>query len=947
MAETIKGINVVIGSDTTGLSAALSDVNKKSKDIQSELKQVEKLLKLDPSNTDLVAQKQKLLGDAVANTSEKLDRLKTAQQQVNEQFAKGDISEGQYRAFQREIAKTEQELGGLKGKLTELNGDLKEQSGIVEKLGKDYKESFEQAQQSLGNSFDQIKKVGAGVTAASAAIAGGLGLAVKSAADFEQGMANVFSVMAPDEVVQFKDELKQLAVTMGADTKYSATEAAKGIEELVKAGVSIQDVLEGGLQGALSLATAGELELGDAAEIASTALNAFRNDNLSVSQAADILAGAANASATSVSEMKFGLSQVSAVASGVGLSFKDTSTALAVFAQNGLKGSDAGTSLKTMLLNLQPSTKQAAEEMKQLGIITEDGKNQFIDAEGRYKDLSSVSDILRKSLSGLTDAQRLASLQTMFGTDAIRAANILYKEGAEGVNGMAEAMGKISANDVAAQKLNTFKGAMEELSGAVETAQISVGEALLPMLRVLTGVIQRVVNIFNGLPEGVKSFLAISGALIAALGLIVGPLLLLIGFIPQLIAGFTALAPVIGLVGMAFTVLTGPIGLIIAAIAALGVAIYLIIKYWDDIKAYFIKLWSWIDNFFGGWGAEVLAMLAPFIGIPLLVVKYWGEIKAGLSALWEWAKGFFSQWGGILLPLIAPFLAIPLLIVKHWEDIKAGLSALWKWIKDTAIELFNNTKDGFIQIWDGIKDYFTGIWKLIKNIFAGALLLIIDLVTGDFDKLKTDAIQIWDNLKDSLSQIWEGIKKMFAGSLDVIKGYFSTAWNAIKSVASTIWTEITDGIDQAINWIRNLPQTMTDLGKNMIQGLIDGIKNMIGKVGDVAKSIADKVTGGLRNALDIHSPSRVLMQLGEYTGEGFAKGLGNSITDVKQQVSAMASAATDVQGGVGGVAAGAVYNFDGMFAGAIFTVRNDSDVKRIAQELFSMQQAAMRGAGVR
>jgi TP901 family phage tail tape measure protein len=166
-------------------------------------------------------------------------------------------------------------------------------------------------------------------------------MAVKSAADFDQSMANVYSVMAPDEVSQFSGALKNLAITMGADTKYSATEAAQGIEELLKAGVSVTDIMNGGLKGALSLATAGELSLGDAAEIASTALNAFKNDNLSVQQAADILAGAANASATSVSELKFGLSSVSAVASSVGWSFKDTTTALAEFAQNGLIFSSA------------------------------------------------------------------------------------------------------------------------------------------------------------------------------------------------------------------------------------------------------------------------------------------------------------------------------------------------------------------------------------------------------------------------------------------------------------------------------------------------------------------------------------------------------------------------------------------------------------------------------
>ncbi len=180
--------------------------------------------------------------------------------------------------------------------------------------------------------------------------------------------------MDPAEANKYSDALTALAIKLGADTKYSALEAAQGMEELVKAGVSTRDIMNGGLSGALSLATAGDLELADVAEIASTALNAFRDDNLSVAKVADILAGAANASATSVGEMKYGLAMTSAVAAGMGLSFKDTSTALAVFAQNGLKGSDAGTSLKTMLSRLVPMTDGAYTTMESLGLVSLDTK---------------------------------------------------------------------------------------------------------------------------------------------------------------------------------------------------------------------------------------------------------------------------------------------------------------------------------------------------------------------------------------------------------------------------------------------------------------------------------------------------------------------------------------------------------------------------------------------
>ncbi len=654
MAETIRGINVVIGSDTTGLSKALSDVNQKSRDIQSELKQVEKLLKLDPANTELVAQKQKLLGDAVANTRGKLDALRKVQQQVNEQFVNGKINEGQYRAFRREIAKAEQQLKGFEKTAGNTKTSLADLGKSFQKTGGDVSESF--------------TKVGTGLTAIGAGVATGLGLAVKGAADFEQGLSNIKAVSGAtgDEMAK----LKELAMDMGAETKYSATEAASGIEELIKAGVSAEDIMSGGLKGALSLATAGELELADAAEIASTALNAFKADNLTVQQAADILAGAANASATSVGELKFGMSAVSAVASAVGMSFKDTTTALALFAQNGLKGSDAGTSLKTMLMNLQPVTDGQHLLFEKLGLKTIDAAkamqflssngikpasdsqgdlnealyeyvlqttgfkagskkakdafdelkgsmttNAFYDQSGQLKDLNQIAGILQGSMKNMTDQQRLAAMETLFGSDAIRAANILFKEGAQGADNMAKAMGKVTSDQVAAEKMNNLKWQIEQLSGAAETAAISVGDALLPAIKYLAGGITTLVDGFNSLPGPVKTTIAVGAALTAAFLLIGGPLLMLIGFIPQIIAGLTMMGVVSttasGAMGLSFGVIgtaarlmwlaiTGPVGLVVLAIAAVVTAGVLLYKHWDQVKAAAERIWKGIKSFIIG-----------------------------------------------------------------------------------------------------------------------------------------------------------------------------------------------------------------------------------------------------------------------------------------------------------------------------------------------------------
>jgi TP901 family phage tail tape measure protein len=313
-------------------------------------------------------------------------------------------------------------------------------------------------------------------------------------AEFEAKISSIAAVSG--QTTKELEPLKKMIMDLGAKTSFSATEVASASEELLKAGLTMEQVMGGGLKGALDLAAAGEISVAEAAEIASTALNAFKKDNLTVSAAADILAGAANASATDISGLRLSLSMVSAVASGMGMNLKDTSTALAVMAQNGLKGSDAGTSLKTMLMNLQPVTDKQTKLFKKLGLLTKEGTSAFYDSKGSMKSLKEISGTLQKSLSGLTDAQRAIALETLFGSDAIRAGNILFTEGAEGIEAMAAAMDKVTAAEVAAKRLDNLKGSLEQLKGSLETVKISLYQNMDAPLRDMT---QSLTGFINGL----------------------------------------------------------------------------------------------------------------------------------------------------------------------------------------------------------------------------------------------------------------------------------------------------------------------------------------------------------------------------------------------------------------------------------------------------------------
>jgi TP901 family phage tail tape measure protein len=313
------------------------------------------------------------------------------------------------------------------------------------------------------------------------AFVGGMTAAVTTAASFEKQISAIGAVSgaSAEQLKQFHD----LALQLGKDTSFSASEAANGIEELAKAGVSLRDIMGGAAAASLNLAAAGGISVAESATIASNAMNTFSLTGSDMAHVADQIAGAANASAIDVHEFGFSLSSVGAVAATVGLSLDDTATSIAVLGQAGLKGSDAGTSLKTMLLNLTPSTKTAKAEMEQLGIVTADGANQFFDATGKAKSMAEIAGVLQNATKGLTEQQKLQALQTMFGTDAIRAAAIMARVGAAGFEDMAASIGKVSAADVANQRLDNLAGSVEKLKGTMEVASITIGEKFTPVLK--------------------------------------------------------------------------------------------------------------------------------------------------------------------------------------------------------------------------------------------------------------------------------------------------------------------------------------------------------------------------------------------------------------------------------------------------------------------------------
>jgi TP901 family phage tail tape measure protein len=313
-----------------------------------------------------------------------------------------------------------------------------------------------------------------GVAFAAAGIAKFATDSVKAAATFDKTMRQVAAV-AKLPTRQLAD-LRRVALDMGAKTSFSAKQASEAMLELAKGGMTAAQIKAGGLRHTLTLAAAGGLELGEAANTVIKSLGQF---GLGVDKAADVaaaLAGGANASTASVADLSEALAQVGPGARNAGLSLQQTVAVLAEFSDNGIRGSDAGTSLKTMLTNLVPQTAKARTAMKELGI-------QFVDAHGSIKPVTEVAQILHDRLGKLTEAQRIQALQTLFGSDATRAATVLMNEGAGGLAKYIKATNdRGAAEQLAKSNTEGASGAFERLQGAIETVQIEIGTAFLPKL---------------------------------------------------------------------------------------------------------------------------------------------------------------------------------------------------------------------------------------------------------------------------------------------------------------------------------------------------------------------------------------------------------------------------------------------------------------------------------
>lgn len=744
---------------------------------QRSLKDVNKLLKLDPSNTTLLAQKQELLQQKISETKNKLNVLKEADKQAKLQLEKGELGKDKYDALQREIVETEQQLKNLKKTAGSGSATLEKVSVVSGKVGKG------------------LTNAGKAIMPASAAIAGIGAVSVNVANDFESAMSQAAGAL--NMPMSQMGELRDLAIKTGQDTIFSAKEAGEAITELAKGGLTEADIKGGALKATMDLAASSGMDLGNAANVTVQAMGAFGLSAEKSAVAANALAGAAAASSTDVEPLTQGLSQVSAQAYNAGWSIQETTAVLGKFADAGIVGSDAGTSLKVMLQRLAaPTSDKAAMKIENLGIKARDANGHLLGA-------SEMAQELQDKLGGLSEAERDSALQTIFGSDAMRAATVMMNSGSEGLASYIKATNdQKAAQRLANSQMGEGEKAIEEMKGSLETAAITIGSKLAPVITKVVKFITDLVNKFSALPIGVRTAIVVIGAIIAVLG----PLLIIIG---QMAIGISALTAAFS----ALSVPLLPIIAIIAAVIAAIVAIVLVIKNWGSITEWFGNLWSAIC----GKIQEIASTVATFV-------------TEKISALAQSLSG----------------------------------------------------------IWENIKTIAAAAWEMIKNIILGPVLLLCDLVTGDFDQLKSDAQNIWDNIKKYASIAWNALKDLVGSIAEGLKEKaveaFKKMVSGIGEKLSSLGSTVQDGFQSAIDFITSLPSKAVEWGKDFIQGLIDGIKSMISKVTDAVEGVADKIRSFLHFSRPDEGPLREYETWMPDFMDGMTKGIYANIPKIERAI---------------------------------------------------------------
>lgn len=865
MASKIQGITVEIGGDTTKLGNALESVNKKSKSLQSELKGVNTLLKMDPSNVTLLKQKQDLLNQSIAECREKLNTLKSTQAQVQAQFDKGQITEEQYREFQREIVATENKLKNLEKQAKSFGSVSAQQVAVVgskmEALGGKIT--------SVGQKFKVVSAV------ASTALVG----VTASAINFESAWTGVTkTVDGTDEQLA---EIKQGLLDLSEATASSASDIAAVAEAAGQLGVKQENVLAF-TETMVRLEDSTNLSADEAATAIAQLYNIMGSDINTVDQFGAAIVALGNNAATTEADILNMASRIASSGKQVGLTEQEVLALATSLSSVGLEAEGGGSAISAVITKIDKDVALNSNTLKTwanvAGMSVTDFKNLW-----KNDAMSAIQAVVKGMGNASVGGENLNVVLDELGVTSLRQTDTMKR-----LSGASELMSEMvdlsnaswqentALTTESEKRYQTTEAKIQQLKNTLQELCVKLGEILLPIIQKICDGLSGFVSWLTNLSPTTQKVVLVVLALVAA----IAPLLITVGKLISSIGSIITIAPkVASMFGMIKTAASGlfsviaanPVILVIAAIIAavvllwnkcewfrnLVMGIFEVIKNalmtaWNNIKAvwdfvypYFVALWEGIK-------ASVQPLIEAIIGAFQsawnFIKAVWDFVQPYFMALWEGIKQVFS----VVSSVLGSFFSAAWNVIKSiWDFVYPYFQMLWENIK-IVFSVVSTVLGGFFQtawiaikaVWDTVVGFFSAIWNSIKGIFDAVTAVLHGDFSGAWEAIKgvvgtwISYFQgIWDNIKNvfasvvdffrnSFSAAWEGIKSIFSN----VAGFFQNIWDTIKNMFTNIGTTIGNGIGNAFKSVVN---SIISFAENTINGFIRSINWAIDVINNI------------------------------------------------------------------------------------------------------------------
>lgn len=674
----------------------------------------------------------------------------------------------------------------------------------------------------------------------------GIGTAtMKIGSDFDSQMSKVQAVSGAtgDDL----DKLREKAKDMGSETMFSATESAEALEYMALAGWETQEMLDG-LPGVLDLAAAGALDLGRASDIVTDGMSMFQMEAEESSRMSDVLAKAQAEANTNVEQLGEAMKMGGASASAAGESIESTSAILGVFADNGFKGSQAGTILDNMFRDVKNSAEDGA-------IAIGDASIEVYDANGNMRAMSDIMADVEKATEGMSDEARDAALANVFQSRSLRGVNTILGEGTDALYDLEEELknSEGAAEEMADVMQDNLGGSITEMMSALEGLAISFYELGEGPLRSVVDWVTDLIRKFTDMDDHTKQIIMIVGGLAAALG----PLLLVGG---ALVSSIGALIPV-------FSALFGPVGLIIGAITALTAGIVYLWNTNEEFREFLGEIWESISEIF----TSVISAIVEFVQeIWGGLVEWWQEHNEMIMQAFENFVNFILG----LMEFLWPF--VEMLVVQTWQavqdiiqgaiDVITGIieffSALftgdWEALWEATKKILSGAVQalwGLVNTWfigrilklgstfiKSFRDVFSKGWDFIKNLFTSSVNAVRNAVSTGFNAVRNVVSNIMNGIRSVISSVWNSARSTVSSVVNGIRDTISNIFNRLRGIVSNamsgVHSAVSNGIRNALNAVKNMAKNFFNAGKNIVTSIIDGIKAAPGKITDAIKDMA-------------------------------------------------------------------------------------------------------------